>query len=509
MKKEIGIVFNYQQLPDVHQFPFVIKKDLGRLKVQKGLFVHTETIDGFLIGTIEKILLVNEYFADPLTIKAYNNKNNINIIKSLFPSDEFEYAIAIVKTLGILEFDETDKYHLIKRIKRMTYPATPGKEVYALDENILKQFIGIDNKDGLLLGKVKVSNIDARININRLLNKHFAILSISGGGKSYLTSIIIEELLMRDGSRGTPAIIVIDVHGEYTYFKDLKKFTDKVKVFDCMYFQIAVPKLNGFTFKKYQEQISSVQVRELSKHIKSLKEERDKKSGYSLRDLIEHVEYGNLNIKSTKHALLGWLTELERLHLFGPVENPDLSEAIKPGHLTIFNLAREISIRKKQIIVDYICYRIFQMRRLGEIAPFLLIIEEAHQFCSESAQSKAISKNIIETIAREGRKFMACLCLISQRPKRLSSTALSQLNSKMILNIKNPYDLKHLMDSSEMITKELADMISSLGVGEMLLMGNAINYPIFIEVRKRKYEPAVEKISLTQACLDWVSKQVD
>ena len=140
---------------------------------------------------------------------------------------------------------------------------------------------------------------------------------------------------------------------------------------------------------------------------------------------------------------------------------------------------------------------------MEQIPPFLLIVEEAHQFCPEAAISKALTKHIIETIAREGRKFMACLCLISQRPKRLSTTALSQSNSKMILNIKNPYDLKHLMDSSEVITKEYANMISSLGVGEMLLMGNAVNYPIFIDVRERKFKLNSEESTLSQICLNW------
>jgi hypothetical protein len=98
---------------------------------------------------------------------------------------------------------------------------------------------------------------------------------------------------------------------------------------------------------------------------------------------------------------------------------------------------------------------------------------------------------------------MACLCLISQRPKKLSTTALSQTNSKLILNIKNPYDLKHLMDSSEAITKEYTDMISSLGVGEMLLMGNAVNYPVFIKVRERKFKSERETISLSSVCMNW------
>ncbi len=112
-------------------------------------------------------------------------------------------------------------------------------------------------------------------------------------------------------------------------------------------------------------------------------------------------------------------------------------------------------------------------------------------------------------IAREGRKFMACLCLISQRPKKLSTTALSQCNSKLILNIKNPYDLKHLMDSSESINKEYASMISSLGVGEMLLIGNATNYPIFIDVRERYFKSKNEEITLTQACLNWQKKELN
>ena len=100
------------------------------------------------------------------------------------------------------------------------------------------------------------------------------------------------------------------------------------------------------------------------------------------------------------------------------------------------------------------------------------------------------------------------LLLISQRPKKLSTTALSQMNSKMVLNIKNPYDLKHLMDSSEAITKEYSNMISSLGVGEMVLMGNVVNYPIFINVRERKFKSENDNLSLTNICLNWQNKDL-
>jgi DNA helicase HerA-like ATPase len=483
MSIKLGIVFNFLQLPDVSKYPFVINKRTDGIFVKKGLFVSTKSVEGYLIGIVEKIVLLNEYFSDALTIKAYNNENNPNILKGLFPSDDFEYAVAVVR------------------------PASPGMEVYLVDNKILENFIGLDEKHGLNLGKVKVSNLDAYINMDRLLNKHFAILSISGGGKSYLTSIIIEELLMREKSSGVPAIILIDVHGEYQYLNTSSQLKDKVKVIDTTYFQISVPKLNAYAYKKYQEQLSNVQIRELSKYIKKLKKKDNIKNKFTLNSIIELIEKEPEGGKSTKQALIGWLSELERLNLFGPQENPVIKNVINQGEISIFSLQNEISIRKKQIIVDYICNQLFYLRRKNEIPPFLLIIEEAHQFCPEAAHSKALSKYIIETIAREGRKFMACLCLISQRPKKLSTTALSQTNAKLILNIKNPYDLKHLMDSSETITKDYADMISSLGVGEMLLMGNAVNYPIFVDIRERKFKSQSENISLSQECVNWKKLQ--
>ena len=58
------------------------------------------------------------------------------------------------------------------------------------------------------------------------------------------------------------------------------------------------------------------------------------------------------------------------------------------------------------------------------------------------------------------------------------------------------------------MAKDYADMINSLGVGEMLLMGNAVNYPIFIDVRKKKYKSLAEDISLTKVCLNWQDKQL-
>jgi DNA helicase HerA-like ATPase len=250
MTIKVGTVFNYLQFPDVSRFPFVISKREDGKFIQKGLFVHTESNEGFLIGIIEKIILLNEYFTDALTIKAYNDGSNPNILKGLFPSDDFEFVIALVKCLGIIQFNNGD-HSRIEKIRRMTYPASPGRNVYIVEEDLLKKFIGFDDNYGLNLGKVKVMDIDAKINMNRLLNKHFAVLSISGGGKSYLTSILIEELLNRKEDYGTPAIILFDVHGEYMYLKDIPELKEKVNIHDISYFQIQFIHLRN-TRESYQ-----------------------------------------------------------------------------------------------------------------------------------------------------------------------------------------------------------------------------------------------------------------
>jgi DNA helicase HerA-like ATPase len=145
------------------------------------------------------------------------------------------------------------------------------------------------------------------------------------------------------------------------------------------------------------------------------------------------------------------------------------------------------SLKKKQVMVSYIGRRLFSLRKKNEIPPFLLLIEEAHNFAREKAEAReAVSRSVIETIAREGRKFGASLCLISQRPVNLSTTALSQCNTHIILRITNPNDLTHIEMSSEGIDSRISKSISGLRVGEAIIVGEATNYPVFVNIRDRK-----------------------
>jgi DNA helicase HerA-like ATPase len=132
------------------------------------------------------------------------------------------------------------------------------------------------------------------------------------------------------------------------------------------------------------------------------------------------------------------------------------------------------------------------------------VVEEAHNFAPEQApRSEALSRPIIETIAREGRKFGLSLVLISQRPIKLSTTALSQCNTHIILRMTNPYDIDHVKKSSEAIDSRSASLIPSLTPGEALIVGAATNFPVFIKVRQRRTPKSQYEVPLHEMARRW------
>ncbi|MCK5141828.1 MAG: ATP-binding protein, partial [Candidatus Heimdallarchaeota archaeon] len=207
---------------------------------------------------------------------------------------------------------------------------------------------------------------------------------------------------------------------------------------------------------------------------------------YTIEDILKELEKDDQINPRSKEALIGWLYSLNGTRLFGQIENPNLEEILKPGKLIIFDLSEFTSLKLKQMIVSYILFRIFNLRKKQLVPPTTIILEEAHQFASESKLEMAIARPIIETIAREGRKFFTSLILVSQRPVKLSTTALSQCNTHIIMKILNPYDLDYIGKSSEGIDRATLGSITSLGVGEAVIVGNAVNHPISVKIRKRK-----------------------
>jgi DNA helicase HerA-like ATPase len=347
-----------------------------------------------------------------------------------------------------------------------------------VNEKILCDFLGLDLKKGLNIGKIAFHDLEAKLNLTKLFQKHLAILAISGAGKSYLTTVLIEEILDRSDALGKPAIILIDPHGEYARLKEDENYKKRISVFNKDNLSIGVSFLSPYQISELIPVMSPPQKRELIKIIGNIK-----KRMYDFNDLIKAVEESDAK-KVTKDTIVSWLYNLRATGLFSKVTKPSIEQLSKSGQLSILDLSDFVRLNEKQTIVTYFARRLFNARRQNKIPPFILIIEESHQFCPEGVSREgAISKSIIETIAREGRKLHASLVLISQRPIQLSTTALSQCNTHVILRVVNPYDLDHIGKSSEGITSDVLRSLPGLRVGEALVVGEAVNFPILIKVR--------------------------
>ena len=120
---------------------------------------------------------------------------------------------------------------------------------------------------------------------------------------------------------------------------------------------------------------------------------------------------------------------------------------------------------------------------LNNDTPFLLVYEEAHKYVPNSELSKyRASKESIERIAKEGRKYGITLMLASQRPSEISETIFSQCNNFITMRLTNPNDQNYVKRLLPDTMGQLIDKMPTLKSGECLLIGDAIVLPSIVKI---------------------------
>ncbi|GEM_PF-5130471 len=118
----------------------------------------------------------------------------------------------------------------------------------------------------------------------------------------------------------------------------------------------------------------------------------------------------------------------------------------------------------------------------------LIVLEEAHNFIGVNASG--FSRPIAERIMREGRKYGVGMIIVSQRPRKLDTNVMSQVNNYIILKITLPEDQDYVRDLTESMPNELARSLSNLRTGEALLIGPMVKFPIIVQIEKVKEKKA-------------------
>lgn len=107
--------------------------------------------------------------------------------------------------------------------------------------------------------------------------------------------------------------------------------------------------------------------------------------------------------------------------------------------------------------------------------PILFVLEEAHRYLSNN--DDGLTKNLVQRIAKEGRKFGVGLMIISQRPSEIDDTILSQCGTLFALRLTNASDRSKVKSAMSDGLSSLIDSLPVLRTGEAIIIGEAAKLP--------------------------------
>ncbi|MFX1474732.1 MAG: ATP-binding protein [Promethearchaeota archaeon] len=417
-----------------------------------------------------------------------------------------EAGIDDVKTWGsarILGYLVTSSKGAAPKVLIPRRAVTPGQPIYIAPDHFLKKFYEYPSEEALYIGNlITRPKVPAHISINGF-RRHLAILAQTGAGKSYLTGVLVEELMAHGAT-----VLIVDPHADYVLLSQTTtggrhEFSERVSVFQnpestSRYSQKDIGRVESYTVK-----LADVPFEELcnicgiGKGYTNIRDalhralERLKKQGivYLVEDIEESLksiaqdEELERTVRQSAQASLKYIRKLRRLRVFSrsgvPIEN-----ILKPCQTSVIDLSGLESYS-----TDYIVSRLlsdaFSAVASGSFDfPVFLVVEEAHNFIPAGDETRSLS--VIRRIAGEGRKFGIFLIVISQRPGKIHSDTLSQCNSQIVLKITNPQDQTAIANSSERLSEDLVSDLPGLNVGEAVIVGEVTRSPVMIRVRTRR-----------------------
>lgn len=108
--------------------------------------------------------------------------------------------------------------------------------------------------------------------------------------------------------------------------------------------------------------------------------------------------------------------------------------------------------------------------------PLLIVMEEAHRYLSP--KRGGLASEIVQRIAKEGRKYGVGAMVVSQRPSEVDETILSQCGTFFALRLSNQADRERVRGTLPDGLITLLDVLPVLRTGEAIVMGEAARLPM-------------------------------
>ena len=361
------------------------------------------------------------------------------------------------------------------------------------------------------------SSIPAMVKVDDLLGKHFAILGTTGTGKSCTTALILRAILQENPAAH---IVLLDPHNEYaTAFPEWAEVVSPRNMhlpFWLLTFEEIVEVLVPDGNRKAEIEV----LQELIPLAKSrYSSGRGKEATNLRRGVVDHGRYTvdtpvPYRISDLTAMLDERMGKLENKRDLTPYRNlkqridmitQDGRYAFMFGSLTVYDgmtqvLSRifRVPVNGKPItileltgipteivnvVVSVLCRMTFDFALWSEgKIPVTLVCEEAHRYVPANPNAGfEPCKRSIAKIAKEGRKYGASLCIVTQRPAEIDPTILSQCNTVFALRMSNDRDQEIVTSAISDTGSGLLEFLSALGQREAIAFGDGVTLPVRIK----------------------------
>jgi len=483
----------------------------------------------WVIGTIRGIKNINWLLSEG---KSTFDSLDLDLREYGESIGENEALIVTVHVLGKIEKNGERVEIVPSRV-----PVPNGNKVYIASSELLRAIYyggeGFIEVGTLLLRE----DVPIYLNADELVSRHFAVLAVTGAGKSNTVSVMLWRLI--EDLHGT--VVVLDPHGDYMRLSLPKTGTrfvnpieariqpetmDGEELADLMEIQSNATIQRSYLLRAWDTVLHenpNLGGREVVKALLEVLQNWVANGGGRYWDPHSNTYKDLGEIKAAERETITRLTmKISRfLRNYGHLlSSEDIVASIKPGVVNVVDLG-PLDEGQMKLVAAKLLEKVFETRmdyekarkrleylkrkygrRISTVAdeveelesfiasvekdypalsePILVIVEEAHIFAPHGEKGGTV--RILSRIAREGRKFGVGIGLVSQRPSRLSEDVLSQTNTKIIMRIVNPNDQNYVLKASEQLSGELMSDIAGLGKGEAVIVGQAISLPALVKI---------------------------
>lgn len=490
---------------------------------QPGSFIDISIPTGSLLCMVTEVRMIESF---PTTSE----------IKDAAAS--YDYVMPFLKrilaAIAIGTIDNKDKFE-----RGSDVLPTVGTDVFAVPSETIEKVYSSYSEGNFSIGKLSVlPNQEAQINLDMFLSRHGAILGQTGSGKSWTIASLLQKIAV---SFKKSSVVLLDLHGEYkNAFGNYANYISAEEI-ELPYWLMNSEEIIEMCVDRH-ESAAPNQIAKFKELLQVAKENHNENKNLNIPKItIDTPVYFDFNYiidefkrldtamvtgaRGDKQGpLFGQFTRLlmrleSRLNdkrydlIFKPKTYTSsasmeqlfkriLGEEEEPKKIVIMDLS-PVPFEVRTSVISLVLRCLFDFcywykRKNNKSYALAVFADEAHAYLNDSDINHKPSRLSAERIAKEGRKYGISLTVISQRPREVSSTILSQCNSFLCLRITNPDDQSYIKNLLPDSIKGIVDILSTLRRGECILLGDAVLMPTRIKIEKPNPKPDSDDVSFTK-----------